>query len=83
MIHIDCMFQFEQSRSKHDLNCSSLKYASETLEFEFISAMIDYDDFKEKVSTHREVNKINFVILFSKNSDDSTVLLNVMKTRKR
>ena len=83
MIHIDRMFQFEQSKSEHDFSCSSLKYAFETFEFEFIFVTIDYDDFEKETFTHREVNKINFVILFSENSDDSTILLNVMKTRKR
>ena len=83
MIHIDRMFQFEQSRSKHDLNCNSLKYAFETFESEFIFVTIDYDDSEEETFTHREVNKINFVTLSLKNFDDSTILLNVMKTRKR
>ena len=45
--------------------------------------MIDYDDFEIKISTHREINKINFVILFLENFDDSTILFKVMKIRKR
>ena len=83
MIHIDRMFQFEQCKSKHDSICKSLKYAFVMFDSKLISAMIDYDDFEEETSIHREVNKINFVTLFHENSDDSAMLFNVMKARKR
>ena len=83
MIHIDRMFQFEQCKSKHDSICRSLKYAFVVSDSKLIFAMIDYDDSEEKASIHREINKINFVTLFHENSDDSAVLLNVMKARKR
>ena len=83
MIHIDRMFQFEQCKSKHDSICKSLKYASVMSDSKLIFAMIDYDDSEEEAFIHREVNKINFVTLFHENSDDSAVLHNVMKVRKR
>ena len=83
MIHIDRMFQFEQCKSKHDFICKSLKYAFVVSDSKLIFAMIDYDNFEKKAFIYREVNKINFVTLFHENSDDSTVLLNVMKVRKR
>ena len=83
MIHIDRMFQLEQCKSKHDFICKSLKYAFVMSDSKLIFAMIDYDDFEKKTFTHREINKINFVTLSHENSDDSAMLFNVMKVRKR
>ena len=81
--HIDRMFQFKQCRTEHEPSCSSLKYAPEMSDSEYLSEMPDYDDSEVKILTPREINKINFVTLSHEKSDDSIVLLNVMKARKR
>ena len=81
--HIDRMFQLKQCRIEHESNCNSLKYASEMSDSEYLSEMSDYDDSEIEILTSREINKINFVTLFHEEFDDSIVLLNVMKARKR
>ena len=81
--HIDCMFQLKQCKIEHNFNCNSLKYAFEMFDSKYLFEMFDYNDFEIEVFIFREVNKINFVILFHENFDDSIVLFNVIKTRKR
>ena len=81
--HIDRMFQLKQCRTEHEFSCNSLKYAFEMSDSKYLFEMLDYDDSEIKIFTFREINKINFVILFHEEFDDSIVLFNVMKTRKR
>ena len=81
--HIDRMFQFKQCKTEHDSNYNSLEYVFKMFDSKYLSEMFDYDDFEIKIFIFREINKINFVILFHEKFDDSIVLFNVMKTRKR
>ena len=81
--HIDRMFQFKQCKTEHESSCSSLKYAFEMSDSEYLFEMFDYDDSEIEIFTFRGINKINFVILFHEKFDDSIVLFNVMKARKR
>ena len=77
------MFQFKQCKTEHNFNCNSLKYIFEMFDSKYLFEMFDYNDFEIKIFTFREINKINFVILFHENFDNSIVLFNVIKTRKR
>ena len=81
--HIDRIFQFKQCKTEHESSCNSLKYAFEMFDSKYLSEMSDYDDSEIKIFTSREINKINFVTLFHEEFDDSIVLFNVMKARKR
>ena len=77
------MFQLKQYKIEHDFNCNSLKYVFEMFNLKYLFEMFDYYDFEIQIFTFREINKVNFVILFHENFDDSIVLFNVIKTRKR
>ena len=81
--HIDRIFQFKQCKIKYDFNCNSLKYVFEIFDLKYLFEMFDYNDFEIKIFTFREINKINFVILFHEKFNDSIVLFNIMKTHKR